>query len=115
MRNAGVVESQVGIKLAGRNINNLCFADDTTLVSGSEEELKSLLVRVRGEWKSWLEIQRSKTKIVAFGPIASWQIEGEKVEAVTDFFTWAPESLWIVTVAMKLKVACSLEGKLWQT
>ena len=116
MRNAGVVELQVGIKLAGRNINNLGFTDDTTLVSGSEEELKSLLVSERGEWKSWLEIQHSKTKIVAFGPITSWQIEGETVETVTDFILGgAPKSLQMVTAAMKLKNACSLEEKLWPT
>ena len=85
MRNAGVVESQIGIKLAGRNLNSLCFADDAILVSGSEEELKSLLESETGDWKSWPEIQHSKTKIAAFGPISSWQIEGGKVEAVTDF------------------------------
>ena len=85
MQNAGVVESQIGIRLAGRNINSLCFADDAILVSGSEEELKSLLESETEDWKSWPEIQHSKTKIAAFGPITSWQIEGGTVEAVTDF------------------------------
>ena len=84
MQNAGLDESQAGIKTAGRNINNLKYAD-TTLMAESEEKLKSLWVRVKEESKSWLELNTQKTKIMASGPITSWQIEGENVEAVTDF------------------------------
>ena len=115
MRNAGLEVTQAGIKIAGRNINNLRYADDTTLMAESEEELKSLLMKVKEEsekvgWK--LNIQR--TKIMASGPITSWQIDGLTVETVTLFFG-APKSLQMVTAAMKLKDAYSLEGKLWPT
>ena len=85
MWNVELNESQAGIKTARRNINNLTYADDTSLKAESEEELKNLLMRVRGEWKSWLETQHSKIKIMASGPNTSWQIEGEKVEVVIDF------------------------------
>jgi len=82
MRNTGLEETQAGIKIAGRNINNLRYAHDTTLMAESEEELKSLLMKVKGEWKSWLKAQHSKTKIMESGPITSWQIDGETVETV---------------------------------
>ena len=113
MRNAGLEEAQAGIKIAGRNIKNLRYADDTTLMAGSEEELKSLLMKVKEEsekagWK--LNIQ--KTKIMASGPITSWQIDGE---TVSDFIFLAPKSLQMVIAAMKLKDAYSLEGKVWPT
>ena len=117
MRNAGLEEAQAGIKIAGRNINNLRYADDATLMAESEEELKSLLMKEKEEsekvgWK--LNIQ--KTKIMASGPITSWEIDGETVETVSDFF-WggAPKSLQMVTAAMELKDTYSLEGKLWPT
>ena len=110
---AGLEETQAGIKIAGRNINNLRYADDTTLMAESEEELKSLLLKVKEEsekvgWK--LKIQ--KTKIMASGPITSWEIDGE---TVSNFIFWAPKSLQMVTAAMKLKDAYSLEEKLWPT
>ena len=90
MRNAGLNESQTGIKIAGRNTNNLRYADDTTLMAEIEEELKSLLMRVKGESeKAGLKLNIQKTKIMAFGPITSWQIDGGKVETVTDFISWA--------------------------
>ena len=85
MRNAGLEEAQAGIKIAGRNINNLRYADDTTLMAESEEELKSLLMKVRGEWKVGLKLNIQKTKITASGPITSWEIDGETVETVSDF------------------------------
>ena len=113
MRNAGLAEAQTGIKIAGRNINNLRYADDTTLVAESEEELKSLLMKVREESaKVGLKLNIKKTKIMASGPITSWQIDGETMETVTDFISWAPKSLQMVTAAMKLKDAYSLEEKL---
>ena len=113
MRNAGLAEAQTGIKIAGRNINNLRYADDTTLVAESEEELKSLLMKVREESaKVGLKLNIKKTKIMASGPITSWQIDGETMETVTDFISWAPKSLQMVTAAMKLKDTCSLEEKL---
>ena len=113
MRNAGLEEAQAGIKIAGRNINNLRYADDTTLMAESEEELKSLLMKVREESeKVGLKLNIQKTKIMASGPITSWQIYGETVETVADFIFWAPKSLQTVTAAMKLKDAYSLEGKL---
>ena len=113
MRNAGLEETQVGIKIAGRNINNLRHADDTTLMAESEEELKSLLMKVTEESeKVGLKLNIQKTKIMASGPITSWQIDGETVETVADLFFWAPKSLQMVTEAMKLKDADSLEGKL---
>ena len=117
MRNAGLEEAQAGIKIAGRNINNLRYADDTTLMAESEKELKSLLMKVKGESeKIGLKLHIQKTKIMASGPITSWQIDGETVETVSDFIFWgAPKSLQMVTAAMKLKDVYSLEGKLWPT
>ena len=116
MRNAGLEETQAGIKIARRNINNLRYADDTTLMAESEEELKSLLMKVREESeKVGLKLNIQKTKIMASGPIPSWQIDGETVETVSDFILGAPKSLQMVIAAMKLKDAYSLEGKLWPT
>ena len=113
MRNAGLEESQAGIKIAGRNINNLKYADDTTLMAEREEELKSLLMKVKEESEeAGLKLNIQKTKIMASGPITSWQIVGETVETVADLFSWAPKSLQMVTAAVKLKDTCSLEGKL---
>ena len=114
MQNARLNEAQVGIKIAGRNINNLRYADDATLMTASKEELRSLLSE-RGEWESWLKLNIQKTKIMASGPITSWQIDGEIVETVSDFIFWAPKSLQMVSAAMKLKDAYCLEGKLWPT
>ena len=112
MRNAGLEEAQAGIKIAGRNINNLRCADDTTLMAESEEELKSLLLKVKEESeKVGLKLNIQKTKIMESGPITSCQIEGETVETLSDFIFWAPKSLQMVTAAMKLKDAYSLEGK----
>ena len=111
IRNAGLDEAQVGIKIAGRNINNLRYADDTTLMAESEEELKSLLMKEESG-KVGLKLNIQKTKIMVFGPITSWQIDGETVETVSDFFWGAPKSLQMVIAAMKLKEAYSLEGKL---
>jgi len=112
MRNAGLDEAQAGIKFAGRNINNLRYTDDTTLMAESEE-LKSLLMKVKEESeKVGLKLGIQKTKIMASGPITSWQIDGETVETVTDFIFWATKSLQMVTSAMKLKGTCSLEEKL---
>ena len=113
MRNARLDEAQVGIKTAGRNINNLRYADDTTLMAESEEELKSLLMRVKEEsGKVGLKLNIQKTKIMASGPITSWQIGGETVETVTDFILGGSKILQMVSAAMKLKVTYSLEGKL---
>ena len=113
MRNAGLEEAQAGIKIAGRNINHLRYADDTTLKAESEAELKSLLMKVRQESeKVGLKLNIQKTKIMVSGPITSWKIDGETVETVTDFILGAPKSLQMVTAAMKLKDAYSLEGKL---
>ena len=116
MRNAELDEAQAGIKIAGRNINNFRYADDTTLMAESEEELKSFLMKEKEEsekvgWK--LNIQ--KMKIMASGPITSWEMDGETVETVSNFIFWAPKSLQMVTAAMKLKDAYSLEEKLWPT
>ena len=112
MRNAGLEEAQARIKTAGRKINNLRYADDTTLMAESEE-LKSFLMKVKEESeKVGLKLNIQKTKIVASGPITSWQIDGETVETVADFLGGAPKSLQIVTAAMKLKDVYSLEGKL---
>ena len=112
MRNAGLEEAQGGIKIARRNINNLRYADDTTLMAESEEELKRLLMKMKEESeKADLKLNQ-KPKIMAFGPITSWQIDGETMETVTDFVLGAPKSLQMVTAAMKLKDAHSLEGKL---
>ena len=113
MRIAGLDEAQTEIKIAGRNLNNLRYADDTTLMAESEEELKSLLMKVKEESeKVGLKLNIHKTKIMASGPITSWQIDGETVETVRGFIFWAPKSLQMVTAAMKLKDACSLEEKL---
>ena len=115
MWNAGLSDSEVGIKVAGRSINNLRYADDTTLRAESEEELKSLLMKVKEESeKTGLKLNIQKKKIMASGPITSWQIDGEKVETVTDFL-FLNSKLQTVTAAMKLKDARSLEEKLWQT
>ena len=109
MRNAGLDEAQVGIKTAGRNINNLRYADDTILMAESEEELKSLLMKVREESeKVGLKLNIQKTKIMASGPITSWQIDEETVETVADFVFWAPKSQQMMIAAMKLKDAYSL-------
>ena len=113
MRNAGLEEAQAGIKIARRNINNLRDADDTTLMAESEEELKRLLMKVKEESeKVGLKLNIQKMKITASGPITSWEIDGETVETVSDFLLGAPKSLQIVTAAMELKDAYSLEGKL---
>ena len=113
MRNAGLEETQAGIKIAGRNINNLRYADDTTLMAESEEELKSLLMKVKVESeKVGLRLNIQKTKIMASGPITSWEIDGGTVETVSDLFFGAPESLQMVIAAMKLKDTYSLEEKL---
>ena len=113
MRNAGLDEAQAGIKIARRNIHNLRYADDTTLMAESKEELKSILMKVKEESeKVGLSLNIQKIKIMASGPITSWQIDGETMETVTEFFSWAPKSLQMVTSAMKLKGACSLEEKL---
>ena len=113
MRNAGLEEAQAGIKIAGRNINHLRYADDTTLMAESEEELKSLLIRVKEESeKIGLKLNIQKTKIVASSPITSWQIDRETMETVTDFVLGAPKSLQMVPAVRRLKDACSLEEKL---
>ena len=115
MRNPGLDEAQAGIKIARRNINNLRYADDTTLKAESEE-LKSLLMKVKEEnEKNGLKLNIQKIKIMASGPITLWQIDGKTVETVTDFIFWAPKSLQMVIAAVKLKDACSLEEKLWPT
>ena len=102
MRNAGLDETQAGIKIAGRNINNFRYADDTTLMAESEEELKSLLMKVKEESKKvGLKLNFRKTKIMTSGPITSWPVDGETMETVTEFIFWAPKSLQMVTVAMK--------------
>ena len=110
LRNAGLEEAQTGIKIARRNINNLRYAEDTTLMAQSEEELNSLLMKVKKQSeKGGLKLNIQKTKIMASGPITSWQIDGE---TVTDFILGTPKSLQMVTVAMKFKDAYSLEEKL---
>ena len=112
MRNAGLDAAQAGTKIARRNINNLRYADNTTLMAESEE-LKSLLMKVKEESeKVGLKLNIQKTNIMASGPITSWQIGGETVETVSDFIFWAPKSLQMVIAAVKLKDAYSLEGKL---
>ena len=112
MRNTGLDEAQAGIKISGRSINNLRYADDTTLMAESEEELKSLLMKVKEESENFgLKLSIQKTKIMASGPITSWQIDGETVETEI-LFSWVPKSLQTVTTAVKLKDACSLEEKL---
>ena len=113
MQNARLDEAQAGINIARRNINNLRYADDTTLMAEREEELKSLLMKVREESeKAGLKLNIQKTKIMTFGPISSWQIDGEMVETVTDFIFWGSRSLQLETAAMKLKDTCSMEEKL---
>ena len=115
MQNAGLEETEAGIRIAGRNINNLRYAYDTTLMAESEE-LKSLLMKVKvGSEIVGLQLNIQKTKIMASGRITSWQIDGETVETVSDFIFLAPKSLQMVTAAMKLKDAYSLEVKLWPT
>ena len=116
MRNAGLEEAQAGIKISGRNINNLRYADGTTLMAEREEELKSLLMKVKEESeKVGLKLNIQKTKIVASGPITLWEIDGETVETLSDFILGTPKSLQMVIAAMKLKDVYSLEGKLWPT
>ena len=108
----GLDEAQVGIKTTGRNIYNLRNADDTTLMAESEEELKSLLMKVKENEKSGLKLNIQKMKIMASSPITSWQIDGETMETGQTLFSWAPKSLEMVTAAMKLKDTCSSEEKL---
>ena len=113
MRNIGLEEAQAGVKIAGRNINNIRYADDTTLMAESEEELKRLLMKVKEESeKVGLKLNIQKTKIMASGPITSWQIDGERVETMQILFLGAPKSLQMVTAATKLKDVYSLEEKL---
>ena len=112
MRNAELDEAQAGIKIARRNIKNLRYADDTTLMAESEEELKSLLMKVKESENIGLKLNFQKTKIMESGPITSWEIDGETVETVSDFIFGGSKSLQMVIVAMKLKDAYSLEGKL---
>ena len=115
MQNAGLDEAPAGIKIAGRKINNLTYADDTTLIEESKE-LKSLLMNVKEEnEKVGLKLNIQKTKIMASGPITSWQIDGKQWKQWETLFSWAPKSLQMLTAAMKLKDAYSLEGKLWAT
>ena len=116
MRNTGLEEAQAGIKIARRNINNLSYADDTTLMAESEEELKSLLMKVKKKSeKVGLKLNIQETKIMASGPITSWQKDGETVETVADFIFGGSKSLQMVTAAMKLQDTYSLEEKLWPT
>ena len=113
MRNVGLDEAQAGIKSARRNTDNFNYADNITLMTESEEELKSLLMKVKEESeKVGLKLNIQKTKIMASGPITSWQMDGETVETLTDFILWGSKSLQMVTAAMKLKDTCSSEGKL---
>ena len=115
-RNAGLDDAQAEIKIAGRNNNNLRYADDTTLMEESEEGTKEPLDESeRGDWKVGLKLNIQKMKIMASGPITSWEIDGETVETLSDFILGAPKSLQMVTAAMKLKDAYSLEEKLWPT
>ena len=116
MRNTGLEEAQAGIKIAGRNINNLRYANDITLMAASEEELKSLLMKVKEESeKVGLKLDIQKTKIMASGPITSWEIDGETVETVTDFSLGGSKITEMMISSMKLKDAYSLEGKLLPT
>ena len=116
MRNAGLEEAQAGIKIVGRNINNLRYADDTTLTAESEEELKSLVMKVKEEsGKVGVKLNIQKTKIMASGLITSWHIDGKQCKQWLTLFFWTPKSLQMVTAAMKLKDTYSLEGKLWPT
>ena len=114
MWNAGLDESQAGIKIARRNINNLRYADDTTLMTDSKEELKSLLINVKEEnEKAGLKLNIQKTKIAAFSPITSWQIEGEKVETVRDFIFLGSKITLDGDCSHEIERSCSLEEKLW--
>ena len=114
MRNAGLEEAQAGIKIAGRNTNNFRYADDTTLMAESKEELKNLLMKVKEKSKNvGLKLNIQNTNIIASGPITTWQIDGETVETVADFILEGSKSLQMVTATMKLEDACSLEEKLW--
>ena len=116
MRNTGLEEAQAGIKIAGRNINNLRYGDDTTLMAESEEELRNLLMKVKEESEIvGLKLNIRKTKIMASSPITSWEIDGETMETVSDFILGAPKWLQMVIAAMKSKDAYSLEGKLRPT
>ena len=116
MRNARLDEAEAGIKIVGRNINNLGYADDTTLMAESEEELKSLLMKVKEESeKVGLKLNIQKTKIMASGPITSWQIDGKTMEILANFVYWSPKSLQIMTAVMNLKDICSLEEMVWPT
>ena len=116
MRNAGLEETHAGLKIAGRNINNLRYADDTTLMAEREEELKSLWMKVKEESeKVGLKLNIQKTQIMASSPITSWEIDGETVEPVSDFLFGAPKPLQMVTAAMKGKDAYSLQEKVWPT
>ena len=116
MRNAGLEEAQAGIMIAGRNINNLRYADDTTLKAESEEELKTILMKVKEESeKVGLKLNIQKTKIMAFTPITSWQIDGETVETVSDFIFWGSKIMADCVCSMILKDAYSLEEKLCPT
>ena len=116
MRNAGLDEAQAGIKIAGKNINNLRYVDDTTVMAEIQEGLKSLLMKVQEDSeKVGLKLNIKKTKIMASGPITSWQIDGEAMKQWQTLFLGAPKSLQMVTIAMKLKDAYSLEEKLWLT
>ena len=116
MRNTGLEDAQAGIKIVGRNINNLRYADDTTFMAESEEEWKSLLMKVKEESeKVDLKLNSQKTKIMPSSPITSWQIDGETVETMVDFILGTPKSLQMVIAAMKLKDTYSLGGKLWPT
>ena len=113
MRNARLDEAQAGIKIAGRNINHLRYTDDITCMAESKETLKNLLMKVKDESeKVGLKLNVQKTKVMASDPVTSWQIDGETMETVADFFGGVPKSLQMVTAAMKLKDACSLEEKL---
>ena len=116
MKNAGLEKAQAGIKTAGRNVKNLRYADDTTLMAESEEELMSLLMKVKEESeKVGLKLNIQKTKIMASGPITSWEIDGETVDTVSNFILSAPKSLQMVIAAMELKDTYCLEVKLWQS
>ena len=116
MRKAGLDESQAGIKIPVGNIYNLRYAHNITFVAESKEELKSFFMKVKEESeKAGLKLNIQKTKIMASGPITSWQIDGEMMKQWQSLLSWAPKSLQMMTSTMKLKDACSLEGKLWQT
>ena len=110
MQNARLDEAQAGIKIVGRNINNVRYADDTTLISGSEKKLKSLFMKMKDKSeKAGLKLNIQKTKIMTSSPITSWQIEGKQWKQLQILFSWAPKSLHMVTAAMKFKNVCSLE------